>query len=124
MKINKLDHVNLRTHQLDQMVRWYDKVLGLKAGKRPNFQFAGAWIYAGQDAVIHLVEVEKECTSVEPKIEHFAFQASGLEQLTSRLNTLQIAHSVDPVPGTTITQVNLKDIDGNHIHIDFRPETE
>ncbi|MEN8934805.1 MAG: VOC family protein [Planktotalea arctica] len=124
MEIKTLDHVNLRTNRLDQMVQWYQDVLGLTAGQRPNFPFPGAWIYVGQDPVIHLVEVDKECASVESKIEHFAFRASGLEEFTSRLDALQVPHSVDPVPGMTITQVNLEDVDGNHIHVDFRPETE
>ncbi|MEP4194420.1 MAG: VOC family protein [Aliishimia sp.] len=124
MKINRLDHVNLRTDKLEQMIEWYDRVLGLKAGFRPNFPFGGAWIYVGDDPVIHLVEVDEECASTEPKIEHFAFQASGQQDLIDHLQTLGIEHSVDPVPGLSITQINLADLDGNHIHIDFRPETE
>lgn len=124
MKISKLDHVNVRTSNLDKMVAWYDQVLGLKAGFRPDFPFPGAWLYVDGDPVVHLVEVEKECASVEPKIEHFAFRASELNVLVNRLETLGIAHSVDQVPGISITQVNLEDVDGNHIHVDFRPETE
>jgi catechol 2,3-dioxygenase-like lactoylglutathione lyase family enzyme len=123
MTINRLDHVNVRTSKLVEMVRWYDQVLGLKTGPRPNFPFNGAWIYVNDDPVIHLVEVDTECASVEPKIEHYAFQASGLNDLVTHLQELEIEHSVDPVPGMPITQINLIDVDGNHIHIDFRTET-
>lgn len=123
MKITKLDHVNLRTNRLDQMVEWYDRVLEIKSGFRPNFSSTGAWIYVDDDPVIHLVEVDEECASVEPKIEHFALRATGLKEFINRLELLGISHSLDPVPGMPITQVNLKDIDGNHIHVDFRSET-
>lgn len=124
MKISKLDHVNLRTNKLDKMGEWYDQVFGLKSGPRPDFPFAGAGIYVEGDAAIHLVKVDEECTSVEPKIENFAFKATGLKERVSRLDVLEIVYSVDPVPGMPITQVNLRDLDGNHIHVDFWSEPE
>jgi catechol 2,3-dioxygenase-like lactoylglutathione lyase family enzyme len=123
MKITQLDHVNLRTSKLDEMVNWYADVLGLKSGVRPDFPFPGAWIYVGKSPVIHLVQVDEACASIEPKIEHFAFKATGMEELITHLNTLGVDHSVDPVPGMPITQINLNDIDGNHIHVDFISET-
>ena len=55
MQISKLDHVNVRTANLAEMVDWYDRVLGLKSGKRPDFPFPGAWIYIGEQAFLHLV---------------------------------------------------------------------
>ena len=58
MPIHKLDHVNLRTHQLDTMIGWYQRVLGLRVGARPNFPFPGAWLYAGDTVVVHLIGVE------------------------------------------------------------------
>lgn len=123
MKIKRLDHVNLYTSNLAQMVEWYDRVLEIKSGPRPNFPFPGAWLYVAGDPVVHMSQVEKERASVEPRIEHFAFQAEGLKKLVDRLNQFGIEHSVDEVPGLPITQVNLADFDGNHIHIDFTSET-
>jgi catechol 2,3-dioxygenase-like lactoylglutathione lyase family enzyme len=122
MKILQLDHVNIRTDKLAEMIHFYEDVLGLISGVRPNFPFPGAWIYVGENPVIHLVGVDKECASVEPKIEHFAFRATGLTKLTERLAKAGIQHSIDPVPGVPIVQVNLEDVDGNHIHIDFHAD--
>ena len=82
MKIGKLDHVNLRTTRLDELIAWYGDILGMEPGPRPDFPFPGAWLYAGNDAAIHLVGVEgPEATGSEAKLklEHFAFSASGLE---------------------------------------------
>ena len=51
-----LDHVNIKTARLDQLVAFYCGVLGLDHGRRPPFPFAGAWLYCGQRPVVHLVE--------------------------------------------------------------------
>ncbi len=44
MQIHKLDHVNIRTSRLSEMVDWYRDILGLSSGKRPDFPFPGAWV--------------------------------------------------------------------------------
>jgi catechol 2,3-dioxygenase-like lactoylglutathione lyase family enzyme len=85
------------------MVAFYEDVLGMKSGKRPNFPSHGAWIYVGNNPIIHLVETAHEDTLVERKVKY----------------------TLDPVPGLSVIQVNLTDVDGNHIHIDFNStETE
>ena len=60
VQIQKLDHVNIHTANVERMVAWYDRVLGMRAGSRPPFPFPGAWIYSGNDAVIHLVGILNE----------------------------------------------------------------
>mgnify|MGYP000188652562 CR=1 FL=1 len=56
--LKKLDHVNVRTARLDAMIAWYGEMLGMNTGPRPDFDFPGAWLYAGDNAVIHLVGVD------------------------------------------------------------------
>ncbi|MBT8458629.1 MAG: glyoxalase [Rhodobacteraceae bacterium] len=119
MKLHRLDHVNIRTAQLGPMVEFYERILGLRAGARPDFGFPGAWLYLDEHPIVHLVGVEQECASVDPKIEHFAIEATGLKEFISRLEAAGIAHAVRPVPGYPILQVNFRDVDGNHIHVDF-----
>ena len=58
MQLGRLDHINLRTNQLAKMIDWYSTTLGMKTGPRPNFPFPGAWMYAGDHPIVHLVEVE------------------------------------------------------------------
>ena len=41
-----LDHVTLRTHDLEGTRAFFEKVLDLKPGYRPDFPFPGAWLYA------------------------------------------------------------------------------
>lgn len=122
MEITQLDHVNVRTSRLDDMIRWYETILGLENGPRPEFGFGGAWLYAEGNAMVHLVEVSTECASVEPKIEHFAFQATGYAAFVKKLEENGFEFKLLQVPGWPIVQVNVEDCDGNHIHIDFHQD--
>lgn len=120
MPITGLDHVNIRTAQLDQMVAWYTEILGLRSGPRPAFGFPGAWLYAGSAPVVHLVGVD--AAPVQPdalSLEHFALKGTGLKTFLARLEAEQVAAEVSNVPGMPIVQVHLNDPEGNHIHVDF-----
>ena len=120
MPLTAFDHVNVRTGNLQPMIAFYGDILGLHPGPRPPFRVGGAWLYLGDQAYVHLVE-----TSAPPpdtpdlKLEHFAFRATGLADFRARLDAAGVAHSVDPVPDFPMVQVNFRDPDGNHIHVDF-----
>lgn len=122
MKLGQLDHVNVRTANLETMIGWYCDILGMTNGPRPPFPFPGAWLYSGDVATVHLIGVEEECANTEPKIEHFAFTARGLTGFIDKLNQNSIEARISIVPGYGILQVNIFDPDGNHIHVDFSPE--
>lgn len=120
MQIGKLDHVNVRTANLDAMVAWYGDVLGMKPGKRPNFPFPGAWLYTGEDAAVHLIGIDAAAPEQpDLRLEHFAFRAKGFADLKAKLEKIGQKHDVNPVPGAGIVQINVWDPDGNHIHVDF-----
>jgi len=120
MPVIAFDHVNIRTANLEAMIAWYVEILGLAPGRRPEFRFPGAWLYFGDQALVHLVGVE-----AAPKaggnitLEHFALRATGLNDFLKHLMDRDVRHSIDPVPGIPVVQVNLHDPDGNHIHVDF-----
>lgn len=122
MPIKKLDHVNVRTTQLAAMIDWYTRVLGLQQGPRPDFPFGGAWMYAGETATVHLVDIEgspatgAECSL---KLEHFAFKATDYAEFETKLSTMGEHFRCSRVPSVNLLQCNVWDPDGNHIHIDF-----
>ena len=122
MQLGKLDHVNIRTANLAQMTDWYCRVLGMTDGKRPPFDIPGAWLYAGGHPYVHLVGVDEPPKGSDPTLEHFAMSATGIAEFTARLEAEGIDYRPLKVPGTAITQINIFDPDGNHIHIDFSGE--
>jgi catechol 2,3-dioxygenase-like lactoylglutathione lyase family enzyme len=121
MQLGTLDHVNVRTAKVEAMRAWYVRVLGMVDGDRPNFPFPGAWLYAGPKPVVHLVGVADEPANTDPKLEHFAFSATGLTTFKEKLERLGEKYDVRVVPGLGLVQFNVWDPDGNHIHIDFLP---
>lgn len=123
MPLNRLDHVNLRTTRLQEMIDWYETVLGLRSGARPAFPFAGAWLYAGDVATVHLVEIAgSEATGAETelKLEHFAFSATDEASFKANLEDKGETFKRSEIPAIGMAQYNVWDPDGNHIHVDFQ----
>lgn len=122
MSIQRLDHVNVVTARLDEMVMFYEMVLGLKSGPRPNFPIPGAWLYAGDHPVVHLVgngDLNRVGSEVGLKLEHFAFSATDMAAFEQKLTRNSHPFEKINVPGTDMIQFHIADPDGNHVHIDF-----
>lgn len=118
----RLDHVNLRTTDLQTMIDWYVDSLGLVNGPRPDFPFPGAWLYAGEIAVVHLVGIEGAAgvgSDSELKLEHFAFTAEDPTAFEARLKATDTAYKCVAIEATGMVAFNIHDPDGNHIHVDF-----
>jgi catechol 2,3-dioxygenase-like lactoylglutathione lyase family enzyme len=100
MQLGPLDHFTILTSpaKLPAIEAFYDSVLGLKAGPRPDFPFPGRWLYHGEKAVLHLVATLPEAAAAPPGtahaarecIEHVAFKAQGAAAFRERLAALQI----------------------------------
>jgi len=122
MQVKKLDHVNIRTTQLDTMINWYTNVLGLENGYRPSFTFEGAWLYASGSVIIHLVQIDEKNTigsESSLKLEHFALQAAGAIEFEATLNKASEKFKRIELAEINAVLYNVWDPDGNHIHIDF-----
>ena len=50
MPLNVLHHCSIRTIELKKTRDFFVDVLGMKDGKRPDFNFPGHWLYIGKDA--------------------------------------------------------------------------
>jgi catechol 2,3-dioxygenase-like lactoylglutathione lyase family enzyme len=115
-----LDHVNIRTARLDEMSAFYENVLGLKRGKRPLFEFGGAWTYCNGRAIVHLVEATKRVPSSEAQVEHFALRSSGsMKRFQTKLRKHDAPYNVIPLEDINLCQVNVFDPDGNKIEVQF-----
>ena len=122
MQIKRLDHVNVVTDNLSKMIAWYGDVLGLRSGPRPDFPFGGAWLYAGDAAVVHLVETTESGRSgseVPLKLEHFAFSAKDAAAFEKILTERGERFRKSEVRDFGQIQFHVADPDGNHIHVDF-----
>jgi catechol 2,3-dioxygenase-like lactoylglutathione lyase family enzyme len=95
MQLGSLDHFTILTSpgKLAAIEAFYDSVLGLKSGPRPDFPFPGRWLYHGEKAVLHLVATLPEGTppaATGECIEHVAFKATGAAEFRRHLAQLGI----------------------------------
>ena len=118
-----LDHVNIRTNKLDEMSAFYEDVLGLKRGKRPPFEFGGAWHYCKGRAIVHLVESTKRIPAGEAQVEHFALRNTGsMKRFQTKLRKNDAPYDVVLLDRINLCQVNVFDPDGNKIEVQFPSE--
>ena len=122
MPLHRLDHVNILTANLAQMIDWCERILGMTNGDRPPFSMGGAWMYLDGNPVVHLVETPAQPQTVDPRIEHFAISGTGMKEFLDRLKDNTIAYRIGIVPDRPLVQVNIHDPDGNHIHLDFHSD--
>ena len=45
MPIQKMDHFTILTKDWKATAKFYEDILGFKAGERPNFAFPGCWLH-------------------------------------------------------------------------------
>lgn len=122
--IDGVNHFTVLTDDLDRSLDFYADLLGLTPGPRPAFDFPGAWLYAGGQAVLHLV-ASRDLPSLRAGIiDHVAFTASGLADIRDRLEARGVAYELRPLPGWNVLQLFCRDPNGARIELDFAGERE
>ena len=78
MAVASIDHYTVLTNDLDATKRFYCEFLGLSDGPRPPFNFPGAWLYAGNQPVVHVVAGRPFSKDTGTGgVDHVAFMAKG-----------------------------------------------
>jgi len=127
MSVGVLDHFNIRTRKLADTVRFYEDVLGLEKGPRPNFAFPGAWMYSEGKAVVHLVDI---AATDEPQkadsgvVHHVAFVSRGFDGMKQRLNSRGMQFEARQVPGGDLWQIFVNDPNGVMIELNYEAAKE
>ncbi|WP_394764531.1 VOC family protein [Phenylobacterium sp.] len=122
MAITGLDHINIRTTELASTRTFFTEVLGLAVGWRPDFPFGGAWLYAGDKDVVHLVEVKSAgAASRGSSLDHFAFAIDDYEATETALQEAGIAYEPLTSPNGGIRQMFITDLNGVNIELNWRP---
>ena len=89
-----------------QLRDFYCFLFDLAEGTRPQFTRAGYWLYSEGKALMHLTE-SKAHTSANGKgfLAHLTFQTTGLQQLQSRMQSLDVSYYTEHLPEIGMTQV-------------------
>jgi catechol 2,3-dioxygenase-like lactoylglutathione lyase family enzyme len=127
MSVGVLDHFNIRTRDLASTVRFYEDVLGLEKGARPNFAFPGAWMYSEGKAVVHLVDIAGTSEPQKPDsgvVHHVAFASHGFDGMKQRLKSRNMPFEARQVPGGDLWQIFVNDPNGVMIELNYEAAKE
>jgi catechol 2,3-dioxygenase-like lactoylglutathione lyase family enzyme len=134
-----LSHFSIRTLDLEATRAFYERVLGMSAGPRPNFPFPGYWMYAGErrelaDAVVHIIGIDRNDPAGLQKylgdrdasalqgtgaLDHVAFFATGLATMRSHLRELQVPMRERTVPSLGLHQIFVDDPNGVVVELNY-----
>jgi catechol 2,3-dioxygenase-like lactoylglutathione lyase family enzyme len=127
VSVGVLDHFNIRTRKLAETVRFYEDMLGLEKGARPNFAFPGAWMYSEGKAVVHLVDISSTEEAQKPDsgcVHHVAFVSRGFDGMRQRLKSKGMSFDARQVPGGDLWQIFVNDPNGVMIELNYEAAKE
>jgi catechol 2,3-dioxygenase-like lactoylglutathione lyase family enzyme len=127
VSVGVLDHFNIRTRNLQETVRFYEDVLGLENGDRPNFAFPGAWMYSEGRPVVHLVDISPTSEAQKPDsgvVHHVAFVSRGFAGMKARLAAKGMPFDARQVPGGELWQIFVRDPNGVMIELNYEAVKE
>ncbi|TLM73001.1 VOC family protein [Microbulbifer harenosus] len=121
MKVENIDHLNISGPEnlIEEVREFYEEILGLKVGSRPNFSRAGYWLYASDKAIIHLTVSEVNRSGSNTYFDHFAFRVTGLPSAKKRLDSKGIEYKQSIVSEMDQVQLFLSDPAGNGVELNF-----
>jgi catechol 2,3-dioxygenase-like lactoylglutathione lyase family enzyme len=117
--IEGMNHFTVLTGDLDRSVGFYSGLLGLRPGPRPDLGFPGAWLYAGDQAVLHVIAGRGVPSPPAGVIDHMAFTARGLQAVVERLDRAGVPYELRQQSGSGTWQLFCHDPDGAKVELDF-----
>jgi len=134
-----LNHFSVRTTDLEATRDFYERVLGLTVGPRPNFSFPGLWMYRGDhddvaNAVVHIIGMDphdpeglraylgdRDPSTLKGSgaLDHIAFFADGLSAMLAHLNAIGVVPRERTVPSIGLHQLFLDDPNGIVVELNY-----
>lgn len=119
MPISGMNHFTVLTDDLEASKAFYVDLLELSEGFRPDLGFPGAWLYAGGQAILHIVAGRGVPAQPRGVIDHMAFSARDLRAVAARLSDRGIAYDLRRLPSTGAWQLFCTDPSGARVELDF-----
>src|SRR5579862_2759827 len=142
MRINRLEHYNIRTTKFEETVKFYDDILGMKCKRAPMApeSMAAKGIYDDSGiAAVHLTPVDPkdphgsyskmtQYRGVDPDaafqgsgaIDHVAFECEGFDEILGRLEAKKVVFAKNEFPNFNLRQIFIRDPNGVTLELNFR----
>lgn len=121
MAIVAMNHFTVLTKDLDTTRDFYVGLLGLSEGQRPDLGFPGIWLYAGGQAVLHVIAGRALPLDPRGVLDHMAFSAKDLPVTAAKLKSRGIAYDLRRQPESGTWQLFCFDPNGARVELDFDP---
>lgn len=95
-----LDHVTMRTHDLEATRGFLEKLLDLKPGFRPPFPFPRYWLYATEEPLVHLIPAQDgpAVRGGGDAIDHVGFRLTDHGAYVRKLDDMGVEYSRMELP--------------------------
>lgn len=129
MPLMDINHVAIRTLDLDKTNWFYTDVLGMTLANRPPFDFPGSWLQIGQ-TMIHVLagagayDQEGKFRPVGGAVDHISITAKGFDEFVDRFEEKKVTWKQFAVPGADIVQLFVRDPNGILIELNFTASQE
>lgn len=100
---------------------FYTEILGLvdRPDRRP-FDFPGAWLFLGDQAVVHLVFQEEDRGKPKGAFDHVAFRTDDFEAVVAKLDAAGLDFKTSHQPEFGMSQVFVRDPNGVRVEVSCR----
>ena len=130
MPLTRLEHYFVYASDLEKSRQFYENVLGLENGPRPDFGFPGFWFYLDGTAVVHVGNSDfeggyvaegedREITGDTGPVDHIAFRGTDIDSFLDRFNDLEVTFQRREIPDFKLSQLFVKDPEGVTIEMNF-----
>lgn len=139
----RLEHCNIRSFDLAATIRFYEDVIGLRAGPTPGMN-RGAWLYDESDvAVVHVIDLasgngdaslaeirhrlgelvgplDPDAMKGGGAIDHIAFRCDDYDAMVRRIEAQGIAYRTFDLSAYNLRQILVNDPSGVTLELNFR----
>ena len=124
MPATDLQHLVIKTDDIDATVDFWNEVIGSHSVRRPNFNFPGAWLQFGE-TMLHLYGGEAAQNKDggydrgSASIDHVALSANGFDEMRDLLNAKKLDWRQMCIPSFDLWQLFVHDPNGVLVELNF-----